>query len=419
MQVHPLPLRGPGHTPHRGIPSTRYELSHTPQTAPALSGISGRTFGYGVSAAVGLGSIVDLVAQVSTGRARQKKKGKKATKTTPTFKVPKKLHKFACHDPGTNTAFMMLKPHANTEAARDFVFRHLEQAGINVRKHGEIDAEAIDAHGMIDNHYGSLADKALRQRPADLLVRPEAEQAFQEAFGLTWQEALDRDLAVNAGEAMRKLQCSEGDLERLWAPLELGVGKVKLGGGCYVGKIGAFYVVNAFYMVMRAMYTKPGSSVYWFLVDWQSDKLSWKDFRQTVLGATHPADAEPTSLRGRFYKGWEGLGLSCEPHVGENVMHGSASPLEAFVECRNWLQIQAREDRFGQMLLERGVPATSLHEWASDPLVQHGGGPTSLFDLFEDRDTQECLDLALELVKDSGAERKPAVGCGVLSSASK
>mmetsp|Transcript_52067 Transcript_52067/g.161567 ORF Transcript_52067/g.161567 Transcript_52067/m.161567 type:complete len:417 (+) Transcript_52067:80-1330(+) len=416
MQAHPWPALGPGHAPHGGIPSTPYELLHSPQMMPAPKRLNARPFGYGVCALVGFSIMQPLV---SSRHLKQKKEGKKATKTTSTFKVPNKLHKFACHDPGMNTAFMMLKPHANTGATRDFVFRHLEQAGINVRKHGEIDAEAIDAHGMIDNHYGSLADKALRQRPADLLVQPEAEATFREAFGLTWQEALEKGLVLNAGDAMRKLQCSEEELERLWAPLELGVGKVKLGGGCYVGKIGDFYVVNAFYMVMRAMYTKPGRSVHWFLVDWQSDKLSWKDFRRTVLGATHPADAEPTSLRGLFYQGWKGLGLAREPHVGENVMHASASPLEAFVECRNWLQIQAREDRFGKMLLERGVPATGLHEWTSDPLVQHGGRLISVFDLFEDRDTRECLDLAVELGKGSRADRKPAVGCGVFSSAGR
>ena len=55
-------------------------------------------------------------------------------------------------------------------------------------------------------------------------------------------------------------------------------------------------------------------------------------FRDEVVGATDPATAAescPSSIRGHFFKHWQSLGLSAQPHVGDNVIHGSASPLEA------------------------------------------------------------------------------------------
>ena len=50
------------------------------------------------------------------------------------------------------------------------------------------------------------------------------------------------------------------------------------------------------------------------------------------MGETDPATAaesHPSSIRGHFFKDWERLGLSARPHVGDNAIHGSASPLEA------------------------------------------------------------------------------------------
>ena len=70
-------------------------------------------------------------------------------------------------------------------------------------------------------------------------------------------------------------------------------------------------------------------------------------FREEVVGNTDPATAAEKSLRGIFHKSWAEpwtqrsdlaaraeplslrLGLPSQPHVGENAVHGSASPFEA------------------------------------------------------------------------------------------
>ena len=42
------------------------------------------------------------------------------------------------------------------------------------------------------------------------------------------------------------------------------------------------YVINGFYMAMREKYTGPGASISYMLVEWDSAKLSWEDFRGKV-----------------------------------------------------------------------------------------------------------------------------------------
>jgi hypothetical protein len=155
-----------------------------------------------------------------------------------------------------NVGFMFLKPHANTEASRDFVRKQLRKAGIDVLREGSIDAESISSGRLIDRHYGSMAAKAVDTDPAELVVPEAAQVQFAECFGLTWREALDRGLVCNALDATQRLKCTEHELDDKWTPLQLGEGKVKLGGGCYCGKIDGIFVINAFYMAMRQAYVE-------------------------------------------------------------------------------------------------------------------------------------------------------------------
>ena len=80
----------------------------------------------------------------------------------------------------------------------------------------------------------------------------------------------------------------------------------------------SIFVINGFYMAMREKFTKPGTSIYYYLVEWDPAKLSWEDFRGKVLGATDPAKAEGGSLRRAIYTDWKQLGLAAEPNVGDN-----------------------------------------------------------------------------------------------------
>ena len=80
----------------------------------------------------------------------------------------------------------------------------------------------------------------------------------------------------------------------------------------------SIFVINGFYMAMREKFTKPGTSIYYYLVEWDPAELSWEDFRGKVLGATDPAKAEGGSLRRAIYTDWKQLGLAAEPDVGDN-----------------------------------------------------------------------------------------------------
>lgn len=300
----------------------------------------------------------------------------------------------------TNCGFMFLKPHANTQAVRQFMDQRLRQWDIEVVAQGDISAEDIARDGIIDKHYGTLAAKALHQQPGEHAVTADAEARFLAAFGLSWRDALDRGLAVNAREAMARLGLSDEELDQRWTPLRIGVDKVKLGGGFYCGSIGGLYVINGFYMAMRTMYVEPGTSVHWYSLEWNALDLPWQRFRAEVLGDTDPATAGEGSLRGGVHRRWRQVGLKNEPHIGENVVHASASPFEAVLERANWTRSDVQQDPYFEKLRQHcGFPDDQWRAFSQDPVVMHGESTRSLFDLLEDLDSSACMQRLREIAE--------------------
>mmetsp|Transcript_50407 Transcript_50407/g.142107 ORF Transcript_50407/g.142107 Transcript_50407/m.142107 type:complete len:331 (+) Transcript_50407:59-1051(+) len=290
-----------------------------------------------------------------------------------------------------NSAFVFVKPHAVTDAVRKLVTDRFAAEGIGIRSEGSIPAETIDKEMLIDTHYGAIAARAMRQKPSELAVQQGAQEAFQKAFGLSWQEALDKGQVFNLVDGAAKLGCSLDEVGNKYDGLKKGVDLLKFGGGFYCGRVDGIYVINGFYARMRSQFTVPGERIYFYEVAWDPNRLSWGDFRGKVLGSTDPKTADAGSLRNDIYEGWKDLSLAAEPNTGNNGVHASASPFEALAERANWMDVPVTEDFYGRAMLASGVSLPMIEAWCNDPPVSYEGGTQSLFDLVEDLDARECL----------------------------
>jgi len=166
------------------------------------------------------------------------------------------------------------------------------------------------------------------------------------------------------------------------------------------------FAINGFYMAMREKYTKAGAMIHYFVVEWDSSKLSWADFRGQALGATDPALSAKNSLRSLVLERWEVLGLPASPDIGNNSVHGSASPFEALVERNNWLGVDIAVDPFGAALLKAGLTLEQLMEFRRDPQVAFGGKNASLFDSLEDVNSDECIQRLKEIAGVQGEAKE-------------
>lgn len=303
-----------------------------------------------------------------------------------------------------NSAFVFVKPHANTEIGRKVSKEFLQDKGLTVVKEGTITGEEVDEKQLIDNHYYSIASKATILQPSELNV---PEDKFKEQFGLEWKDALAQGVVFNAKGACEKLGVDADALDKIWAKCKADKKMVKFGGGFYCGKLevegkDTIYAFNGFFMSMRTKFVAPGTSLYYYVVEWDSDKLAWEAFRGDVLGPTDPVTAPETSLRGQFYKNWEAYGLPAIPNVGDNAVHASASPFEGLCERMNWLGAKASDDEFGEQLL-KVIPEKVLDDWKNDPQVTYGEPQVkkSLFDTVEDTNSDKCMELLTMVAADN------------------
>ena len=301
--------------------------------------------------------------------------------------------------PLMNSAFVFIKPHANTRAVQDLVVAKLTSKRVKILAEGDIAAAKIDKDKLIDQHYYAIASKATLLKPEQLPV-PEAK--FEAKFGVSWKQALADGLVYNAIDACAKLGVDADGLDAKWQAAKAAGDMEKFGGGFYGAKLGdGIFVFNGFFMTMRSAFVAPGASIHYYVVEWDPEDLKWSEFRGDLLGPTDPAAAPPASLRGEIYAEWKTLGLPNEPFTGENGVHASASPLEGLAERANWLKASVSKDSFGKAALAAGVPRKALDSWFVDPRVRVKGGESgSVFDMLEDLDADECLAAMLTIERE-------------------
>jgi nucleoside diphosphate kinase len=314
--------------------------------------------------------------------------------------------------PQLNQAFVFIKPHAVTDEVKALVSKGLADKGIKVLSEGSISSEEIDEKKLIDQHYYAIASKATILKPYQLNVPADK---FEEQFGEEWDLALDMKKVYNAMDGCHKLGIDADEMDRQWAICKKAKKLIKFGGGFYCGSIELedkepIYVFNGFFMSMRSKFTAPGLSIYYYVVEFDANELSWEDFRGKVLGPTDPAEAPADSLRGLVMSDWEALGLEAEPNVGDNGVHASASPFEGLAERLNWAGADLEQDDFGKAMLAAGISSKWIEAGCVDPQValDADGTKGSLFDAVEDMDRQECLDKLAELFAFAPAEEEAA-----------
>ena len=85
--------------------------------------------------------------------------------------------------PLKNSAFVFVKPAANTAATQALVKEVFASKSIAITSEGEIDAAEIDAKKLIDQHYYAIASKATLTAPKDLPVPADSSRRSSASSG--------------------------------------------------------------------------------------------------------------------------------------------------------------------------------------------------------------------------------------------
>ncbi|KAH8611799.1 hypothetical protein ERJ75_000990100 [Trypanosoma vivax] len=307
-----------------------------------------------------------------------------------------------------NRAVVFVKPHANTPETRAVVGERLMQvSGMQVVSEHHVCGSAIAARRIMEKHYGTIARYAVKVSPWSIRLSQHEEERFEVIFNIPWNEALQGNLVYNAQAAMHFLgELTSSELYDMWSSC----GTVaKLGCGIYVGHFRSenIFVINGFFPYLRDTFEAQDACVTCYVVSWPEACLTWKQFREELIGATDPLKASSTSLRGLIRDRWLELGLKQAPTTTDNGVHASAGPLEAVFERHLWAGAPLTHDPFMLRLQKRGLTGALLYGWRSNPKVVMSNGEIggSVFDLQENLQTSEMVELMCD------AEQKALASC--------
>ncbi len=268
-------------------------------------------------------------------------------------------------------------------------FAKIAEFGFTVHDVKILAAKYLDQYNIIAQHYGVINQIASN---AVANMSEGAKEKFQELFGKSVAEAN----VLGGLEFLEKYpEFTPTGLDYLCQ----NIGSKKLAGGTYVVEVklddDKVYLINGFHGRQLKQFTDAGKSI---IVMSLSTDADWSDARSNFIGATDPSKANAGSLRRAFLDNKERLGLA-DVSQGANGVHLSAGPIEALVELQrynsNFADGEAKEltaFSFGKQLTE-AFGADVVKAIVANSNVDVDGKSTSVFDLTEEKNSSEALEL--------------------------
>ena len=246
----------------------------------------------------------------------------------------------------------------------------------------------LEQAGAMQQHYGVINQISRLGRPA---LTAAAERTLTETYG----DALDRAVVLGGHQFLERYpDFSPFALGMLFSNAEVS----RLGPGTYAGSVridGAQVIMlNGFHPRQLAFFTAD-DTVCAFLH--ASSTTDWEVLRSEMIGATDPAKAAATSIRGRLRTDPAAFGLA-SVNSNFNGVHMSAGPLEGLAElARFYGELQPRPDwAFSRALVGAGIQKTDLAGLTDNPDVESAGERTTAFDLTEGVNAEPAARLLLQ-----------------------
>ena len=290
----------------------------------------------------------------------------------------------------------------NLDATLDIVFDKLEQYGMVATSIDVLGAKFLAEKNIMSSHYGVI-NKLSNNAKATLSQT--AKENFQKNYGLS----VDAANMLGGHEFLAKYPYFNADsLEILWQnlniPLANGGTYSKLAGGtyCCIPTVNGekTYLIDGFHPKQLAHFIEDGKSIITFRLLTNTD---WATARNDLIGATNPEKANAGSIRQTFLAKKNELGLE-DVSIGSNGVHLSAGPIEGLVELCRFYNMPITDETIlqkhimGKKLLEN-YPLDKINQVANDINVDYNGKQSSIFEITEDKDTDDAYQIISQSVK--------------------
>lgn len=271
-----------------------------------------------------------------------------------------------------------LTPGQLEQQARSF----LEDKGFRVIYSKPVTGGELAEREVIRQHYLMYSQASY----GGASITDAGKTAFESAFGKSW------DAEMTAGRIMGNPQLLEAkgipahELYLLWNELFAVRATQKIQDGVIIAWLEELdcYCINAFYPAMEENFYHPATNIDYFVVEFDAPEVSWEQFRRKILGSTDAGKADPDSFRGQLYAKYK-----VEFPGRDNFVHGSAGPVEGFIErIIHEPAFDMTTNPVGQYLAGRGITLEAFKRWKDGQSISQLG---DLFDRTEEKNTGEAL----------------------------
>ena len=237
------------------------------------------------------------------------------------------------------------------------------------------------------------------------LCHKQPKKIFKKNYGVSADEAN----ILGGHEFLTKFPYFNAEsLEILWQNLNIaqsaGGTYSKLAGGtyCAITKVNgeSFYLIDGFHPKQLTHFVDDGKSIVTFRILTNTD---WATARNDFIGATNPSKANENSLRQTFFAKKDELGLD-DVSIAANGVHLSAGPIEGLVELCRFSDTSVNDEQIlnkcimGKKLLEN-YSLDKIKQVANDVNVDYDGKQTSIFEITEEKDTDEAYHIISKSLK--------------------
>eukprot|EP00039_Didymoeca_costata_P000098 m.44123 g.44123 ORF g.44123 m.44123 type:complete len:1107 (-) comp10049_c0_seq2:3213-6533(-) len=316
-----------------------------------------------------------------------------------------------------STGFLLFYPGVHTNKVSTYINKLTKGHKIDIVNHGYVSSQVVNEENIFNKSFAQFTKYATN-----------VEVTCKEYLGL-WHEYVgsseEHSVFMGCQDACRLLGLKPEFLNTLWSKGKQPI--VKLDHFCFCCALPEsiqkasntpdkiIYVLNGFYPLLRESFMDESSSFAYYVLQWSSRNLSWKQFNRGIVG--DGASLYPGSLRQILQKHWKSFGLKHWPDWYHLGMHSSQSPLQALIDQSMWLGVRMERDEYGRRLLQAGIGTSQFKKWMSNPLVQSKGlqesgkGPKQdyIFNIVSSMEPDKCTSTCLKLanidksMRDEGA----------------
>jgi hypothetical protein len=282
----------------------------------------------------------------------------------------------------------------NAAGLADQTRTFLEEKGFSIVSSKKVSGSELAARDVIKQHYLMYSEAACVQSAEELSLSAEAQFRFLSAFGKVWQEEVDAGSIMGFPQIKNVKGISADELQVLWSEKFASKQTQKIQDGLLLAHLDDFdcFCINAFYPAMEENFYNPITEITYFVVEFNPDQISWKQFRKNILGVTDSSKADAESFRGQLYKTY---GVELEYPGRDNFVHGSAGPLEGLIErIIHEPDFSLEGNPIGEYLMKRGITLETFKAWKNTQSISQLG---DLFDRTEEKNTLKAIEILDEV----------------------